>query len=994
MIECAVGQVTQILRDGLLINGNAKLRFNDNDSQDAYYRSIAVDTVVDYSAIRNENFTHCIYRCLWAKILPESDARHKTVRPQLREVIQQLQTVHQNIGGLHISVEDVTFTFLIDLPLVSAANIPPVENILAIANIAKADRMLLAATIQQDSGDSSDKEGQFEIIEPDLSMGSIRIPGLNHLNVKIRAKYRTPGEFVSSVILYFDQDMVQRRTLRIIAGNKAFIGKYGKCDKPANRQMIKKETVYRNMHATWNGPQIPNRSRTKPFSKIREWPVPVNITELLRLDPKDWDRLFDNQFEYLLSPLTSFNYTKWHDKLFLDEIALFSMLQMHNRCDVRLRKDAEPNCYSLPGQFHETRPSILPGDKFMCSRGRKKFDGIVVRTFTDRVVVLMDAGFAKNGNDNCAWDTTFKVCRTWYRLLHEVVDKRLTGIENDTWLFPTRELAVKQIPQLDVHLTTNCKMFVRYEDIVKDEHDDGSIVKGEATANIKEENGDSLPKNQFDVLFLRSDLNPTQKNAVRNVLRGEYRGVPYLISGPPGTGKTTVLVEIVFQLWNLIPNAKILLCTHSNSASELILRKLVETRQIQTGDVLRIISKQQYRRQDDIPDDLRAFCTALDENDDDDDEEKEGKAKKAKFAGKCEGIKSEMESSVQSKVNLATLMGTRILIGTCATIGYVKRMNFPTDHFTHLIIDEAVQLLEPELLVPLSLMENPHSQLVMAGDVKQLGPVLQWQALRDCGFALSLFERLLRTPGLYRPDNQWTEKNPLLFPVIEELHSELIHNYRSLPSILNLFNDNFYGGQLRSLLINPPLQKMALHTASLAMPTSKHRLMDHGVFFLSVVGANLSTPSTPSYYNPREAEVVLDVYYKLISLGFNPRDLAIISQYRGQVLFLRDQIALRGTQNARVSSVEEFQGQECAIVILSTVRSTTCLADLNQEYNFDFVKDPRRTNVALSRAQCMMVIVGNAPVLSSDPLWKRIIDYTAQRYAFFDKDEDMLRSIK
>lgn len=917
-MEDSVGQITDVLDDSVVVNQVVRVPVSpDKISQ------FPLASVVEYSAVRNHSHQGFMYRGVW--VLPLSDKdRLKQVQPDHAAALAQIGGVGNSNGGIVIEKPTALFKFLSPAAAIGEEQLLELN----VRNIAKSDQTLFNYVIE--SAIPFRPELCVLVEEPDLTCGPLKVPGLSSFNVRLRAKFRDFGCTTESLVLHFGNDITVKCIIYIVAGDQNFIDSYGSVER-AQHVQTRNAQIFRNRSSKYVGPRkLIHLPKKKSNFKHAQWEVPGEIISFLKRNPKDWDPMLLEKYDYLASPLCSFNYAeKWHDLLWFEEIAMFRAFQRHNGKDIVLIKEEGPNEYGVPGDFEERGPTVLPGDHFQCyleNRHRKcalKFSGLVVSVHWNKAIVQMQPEFKPF--DTMQWETSFQFARTMYQWKHDVVERRQAQLDNDKWLFPTRDNLQKQEAQLNVRMVNG-----------------SLVVRGEA------------------IEFLRPDLNSTQLSAIKDIVRGEYRSHPYLLSGPPGTGKTTVLVDIIYLLMREMPQARVLVCTQSNCAANLIVQKLVASGKIQQGDLWRVIGKQLFKQPETIPTEIRNFCTALEEVEEEDDQ-------------------------IRGQIDLETLQNSRVLVTTCATMGHIRRLNFPEDHLTHLILDEAGQCLEPEVLIPMSLMENPEAQLVMAGDVKQLGPTVHWTLLEECGYTKSLFERLLEVPGLYKKDQKWADENQDKWPTVSDLYSELAENYRAGPSVLAIYNDLFYEGSLKSTLINEQLHYMVVHLLQTAMPPSQHRSVDQGVFFLSVIGENKCRENDPSWYNAMEAAVVLDVYTKIHRMGFTvSNDVAIISPYQGQVRYIRSVMEQSEMPMCRLGSVEEFQGQECTIVILSTVRSTSNLLELDRNTDLGFITNPKRTNVALSRAQCVLIIVGNGPFLNSDPLWREIIQKCCFNYAYHD----------
>lgn len=134
----------------------------------------------------------------------------------------------------------------------------------------------------------------------------------------------------------------------------------------------------------------------------------------------------------------------------------------------------------------------------------------------------------------------------------------------------------------------------------------------------------------------------------------------------------------------------------------------------------------------------------------------------------------------------------RITIGTCIAVGILNNMGFPRGHFSHVLIDEAGQATEPEIMIPLNFIHSDYGQIVLAGDPLQLGPVVQSGIAKNFGLNESFLSGLLRHFPYQRDPNGFeTYYDPRLV-------TKLVLNYRSLPEILELSSSLFYDSELKA----------------------------------------------------------------------------------------------------------------------------------------------------------------------------------------------------
>lgn len=258
-------------------------------------------------------------------------------------------------------------------------------------------------------------------------------------------------------------------------------------------------------------------------------------------------------------------------------------------------------------------------------------------------------------------------------------------------------------------------------------------------------------------LWHNQQLNHFQKEAVLNVLVGEHRPVPYLVSGPPGTGKTSTLIEYVHQVMKHLPDAKILICTPSNTAANVILGMMIKSQWYKASEVVIRMVSYAHIVSGTLPRKLKRFCGTL-------------------------PMLEDVPTAMTVINSLAELTPYRVVITTINYCGNFMRMGL-FKHFTHLVVDEAGQALETEMMVPLALMQKATAHLAMFGDEKQLGPVVLYQPLQK--MAISIFERLSLRDIYYETP---------------KLYSRLLNNYRSVPHLLKFYNQLFYQERLIAMV--------------------------------------------------------------------------------------------------------------------------------------------------------------------------------------------------
>ncbi|KAG6850077.1 hypothetical protein H0H93_001427 [Arthromyces matolae] len=409
--------------------------------------------------------------------------------------------------------------------------------------------------------------------------------------------------------------------------------------------------------------------------------------------------------------------------------------------------------------------------------------------------------------------------------------------------------------------------------------------------------------------------NPPQLQAVISILNQPSGSLPFVIFGPPGTGKTVTMVESIRQVLLADSASRVLVCAPSNSAADNIALRL---RDLGPDQLFRFYAPTRYKES--VPYELLQYTFA-----------------------RSDGHFTTLP--------IAKLKRCRIVVTTCVSASFASGIGLPRGHFTHIFIDEAGQATEPEVFIAIKTMAGPRTQIVLAGDPKQLGPIIRSTIARKLGLETSYLERLLHRDAY-----------------------DLGQGYglSSHPSILKFPNERFYDNELVPCGGNAKVNK---YINSPCLPNPKFPVVFHGV-----CGKDDRETSSPSFFNVEEV-LQVKAYIKSLRSDRHFRttddDIGVISPYNAQCRKIRT--ALRGVADSvKVGSVEEFQGQERSVIIISTVRSSTEFIEFDLRHTLGFVANPRRFNVSITRAQALLIIIGDPTVLSIDPLWRSFLNYVHQ----------------
>ena len=439
-------------------------------------------------------------------------------------------------------------------------------------------------------------------------------------------------------------------------------------------------------------------------------------------------------------------------------------------------------------------------------------------------------------------------------------------------------------------------------------------------------------------------LNRTQEEAVNKVLRAKDVAI---VHGPPGTGKTTTLVEAIYE--TLRRENQVLVCAQSNMAVDWISEKLVDRgiNVLRIGNPTRVNDKMlsfTYERRFEAHPDyelLWAIRKAIREL------RAHRKRGDEKYHQKLERLK-ERATELEVRIN-AQLFGEARVIA-CTLVGSANRL-LEGQKFGTLFIDEAAQALEAACWIPIRRV----SRVILAGDHCQLPPTVKSFAALKAGLGKTLMERIV--------DNK------------PEVVTLLKMQYRMNEEIMRFSSDWFYGNQVESApevkfrsILDLDIPMTWVDTSQFQLPENEESLFKEqfvGESFgrINKAEAELTLMALETYFNKIGKQRILDERI----------DVGVISPYRAQVQYLRRLLKKKDffkpyRHLISVNTVDGFQGQERDVILISLVRA-------NDEGQIGFLRDLRRMNVAITRARMKLIILGDASTMTRHPFYKKLYEY-------------------
>ncbi len=445
-------------------------------------------------------------------------------------------------------------------------------------------------------------------------------------------------------------------------------------------------------------------------------------------------------------------------------------------------------------------------------------------------------------------------------------------------------------------------------------------------------------------------LNEPQRAAIELALAAEDVAV---IHGPPGTGKTTTVVEFIRQA--IRRGEKVLACAPSNLAVDNLCERLIAAGEnvLRLGHPLRVLPEVQSRTLDvllvnhpdqkmanDLRDNSRVLWKRLGRWY----RVKPTPTERKKLRDDIRELKADA-ARLEVKA-IAHLFESASVV--CATLTGLDPEVLGDRLFDVAVIDEAAQSIEPASWTAIVRARRT----VLAGDHCQLPATVISQEAQRAGLGTSLMQRLLETPQM-----------------ATQIARRLTVQYRMHESIMSFSSQQFYEG---SLIADA---SVAGHRLCDLPGIAASELTETPLLFIDTAGASFDEEvgtDGQSRSNPREAEIALRQVTELLDAGLAASDIAVITPYAGQVRLLRELMPDNGVE---IDTVDGFQGREKEAVVISLVRS-------NDRNEIGFLSDARRMNVALTRARRKLIVIGDTATLAAHPFFEHLLNHFQQQAAY------------
>nr|XP_040132393.1 RNA helicase Mov10l1 isoform X2 [Ictidomys tridecemlineatus] len=737
-------------------------------------------------------------------------------------------------------------------------------------------------TCEEESREKENNPSKKQLTETNPG-GLIPPGGKTFIAITCEAKHS--GRCRELLLLCFSSFLIGRHLeVNVVSGEEALIA----IREPFSWKKPKSSQALASTKTTVVVTTQKRNSRRQLPSFLPQYPIPDRLRRCVE------HKVDILTFQPLLAELLNMsNYKeKFSTLLWLEEIHAEIELKEYNMSGVTLKRNGDLLVLEVPG-LAESRPSLYAGDKLILKSQEYnghviEYIGYVIEIHEEDVTLKLNPEFEQTYNFE-PMDVEFTYNRTTSRRSHFALEQVVhLGVKV---LFP--EEIILQSPQVTGNWShaqdtrRNREPTTKNRKTGKDQtkhagkqrHTGAKDLPGVAALTIETSSlaDETQTPKARDREFFNPVLNENQKLAVRRILSGDCRPLPYVLFGPPGTGKTVTIIEAVLQT---------------------------------------------------IIDAIKPYCR-----------DGEDIWRASRF---------------------------RIIITTCSSAGLFYQIGVRVGHFTHVFVDEAGQASEPECLIPLGLISDVSGQIVLAGDPMQLGPVIKSRLAMAYGLNVSMLERLMSRPAYLRDESAFGAcgaYNPLLV-------TKLVKNYRSHSALLALPSRLFYHRELE-VCADPKVVTSLLGWEKL--PKKGFPLIFHGVR-----GSEAREGRSPSWFNPAEAVQVMRyccLLARSVSSQVSARDIGVITPYRKQVEKIKILLRNVDLMDIKVGSVEEFQGQEYLVIVISTVRSNEDRFE-DDRYFLGFLSNSKRFNVAITRPKALLIVLGNPHVLVRDPCFGALLEYS------------------
>ncbi|KAJ1161863.1 hypothetical protein NDU88_002343 [Pleurodeles waltl] len=613
------------------------------------------------------------------------------------------------ISPLHLGLANPLVPSLVTSPL------PPQRaNSTALQSTKSHDKYSKAEYKSVYVGDCGERGVNMEA--QDVGGPVIIVPG-GKMSVVITCEARNPGHSKELLLFCFSDFIIGRYIgVEVVSDEEFLIAAsekfhFRQCSREKRSNCISSKVV---VSAT------PKRNiRRQLPSFIPPYPVPDRLKkcveqtiDILVFEPCVAETLNVDNYKKTFSTL-----------LWLEEIQAEIEIKEFSMCGVTLKRNGNFLVLEVPG-VAEGRPSLYQGDRVILrhqdfSQTLVEYVCFISEIHEEEVTLKVNPALEQKYNFE-PMDVEFCNCRTTFRRCHFAIEQAVhlgklvlfpdavvlqTPLVLDGWTDSNRAsgnpiLFNDQKDELIEVQNGKNACTEALEINAKGVHDHVNVA---AERNIKSSKTSTNLAKPNAGEFFNPALNDLQKLAVKRILSGECRPIPYILFGPPGTGKTVTIIEAILQIHYALPDSRILVCAPSNSATDLVCVRLHESQKLGPGAMVRVNASS--RNEESLSDVVK------------------------RYSGDGEDIWKASRF--------------RIIICTCSSSGMFYQIGVRIGHFTHAFVDEAGQASEPECLIPLGLMSEVNGQIVLAGDPLQLGPVIKSRLAMAYGLGVSFLERLM-----------------------------------------------------------------------------------------------------------------------------------------------------------------------------------------------------------------------------------------------------------